>query len=440
MLRGLTRPMLAPVLGSRRARLGLAAMLALFAGVLVLAALNQEPTSSGTAAPASGSSAAVLSVVVASQTIPAGTEIQAEMLELREMPLVAVLSGAIESPELVVGSFARIPIYSGEQLVAAKMATRGEGAAGLSYIVPSGLRAVAVRVDKVVGAGGLIRPGDRVDVLGLINPLDDKGRAILGEKIAVTLAQNVQVLAVEQDLVNRPVASSLAGDAALADGTLLEQPEAQPGGTVATLAVTPLQAEQIFGAEETGAVRLSVRAPGDTAVVITQPSVPQPVAQALSAVVPFGMRAMAVGIDKVVGGGGLLLPGDRVDVVAVLDVQQMDFVGSPLFRAARAVTIAQNIEVLSVEQVIDKDAAALASSVGADGALAQPTATVATLAVTPQQVQEILLTETQGVIRLAVRAPGDEAELELDDSTFFSVTDPSFQALIEEAFRALGQE
>ena len=119
-----------------------------------------------------------------------------------------------------------------------------------------------------------------------------------------------------------------------ADGTLADQPEAQPAGTVATLAVTPRAAEEIFLAEEGGAIRLAVRAPGDVAVVVgadetlSAAATAIPEAGGLSVVVPVGMRALAVAIDRVIGAGGLLQPGDRVDIVGVLEVHQSDIVGS----------------------------------------------------------------------------------------------------------------
>ena len=108
-------------------------------------------------------------------------------------------------------------------------------------------------------------------------------------------------------------------------------------------------------------------------------------------------------------------------------------------RLARAVTIAQDVEVLAIEQAV---VPALTDPAGAERAVAtdivggQPLAAVATLA--PLQAQQVLLVETQGVIRLSARAAGDHALEPLEDSTDISVTDPSFQALIDEAFRALG--
>jgi Flp pilus assembly protein CpaB len=132
----------------------------------------------------------------------------------------------------------------------------------LAFIVPEGYRAMAVQVDKVIGAGGLIRPGDRVDVLAVLEvaiQIQDLG-LVEGSARAITLEQNVEVLAVEQAL------EDLAGSAALAAGSDADQPAAQPSATVVTLAVSPEVAQAIFLAEHTGVIRLAVRAPGEDTI------------------------------------------------------------------------------------------------------------------------------------------------------------------------------
>ena len=443
MLHGFTRSWSA--LDFRRsagARFMLALGLAILAGVAVFAAV-QERDGNGALAP--GPAIAPVTVAVAAQDIPAGQLITSGMLRSVELPPDAVLAAALPAVDLAVGRVARIPIYAGEQLVPDKLATVGGDANSLGHRVPEGMRALAVHVDKVIGAGGLLRPGDRVDVLAVVT--DPSASARAGGSVvrqALTIAQNVAVLAVEQELVNVPAAPPAAGSA---DGTLVDQPEAQPAGTVATLAVTPRAAEEIFLAEEGGAIRLAVRAPGDVAVVAgTDETLPAAAAIAspepggLGVVVPVGLRAFAVAIDRVIGAGGLLQPGDRVDIVGVLEVQKSDIMGSAGVRLARAVTIAQDVEVLAIEQAV---VPALTDPAGADRAVAtdvvggQPLAAVATLALTPLQAQQVLLVETQGVIRLSARAAGDRALESLEDSTYISVTDPSFQGLIDEAFRTL---
>jgi Flp pilus assembly protein CpaB len=206
---------------------------------------------------------------------------------------------------------------------------------------------------------------------------------------------------------------------------LVDQPEPEPAGTVATLSLTPLEAQRLLYAESTGTIRLAVRPAGDAALVtvdsdaVISDLVRQPVNErtSLSHIVPAGHRAIALSVDKVTGAGGLIRPGDFVDVVTV---QEVDTIGDPgaILQFVRSWTLAQAIEVLAVEQALAQQ--------GPDGASleqpgAQPDAVVVTLAVTPIQAQSLLLAESTGTIRLIVRPPGDLAVERLPDITFFTV-------------------
>ncbi len=241
--------------GSSRLGLLLALILALITGALVYAA-----TSGGDdEVPAQAGGETVL-VVTAARDIPAGRTITADMLALTRVDSGALLEGAFRDTAAVVGQVARIPIYAGEQLIPAKLASE-PARDGLSYVVPPGMRAMAVKVDKVIGAGGLVRPGDRVDILAVLDLEygDLAGGRTLTLPEAVLVAQNVEVLAVEQALENRPPAGAAQGD----EGTLVEQPEPNPEATVVTLALTPELMQRVFLAEEEGSIRLAVRPAGE---------------------------------------------------------------------------------------------------------------------------------------------------------------------------------
>ena len=260
--------------GSSRTGLLLALFLAVVTGLLVFAALSANDNGDGGTKSATGGPETT--VVTAKQNIAARTEIKADMVELTKVPASALLGGAFSSSDLVVGRIARIPVYKGEQLVQDKLAS-DKADLGLSYIVPEGSRAMAVKVDKVIGAGGLIRPGDRVDVIAVV---DVKYTDLITEREftetrSFTLAQNISVLAVEQKLENQvpPLATTTTqpGDTTdtAPENALVDQPDAQPDGTVVTLALLPEMTQKILISEEKGKIRLTVRAPGDNEIVET---------------------------------------------------------------------------------------------------------------------------------------------------------------------------
>lgn len=246
--------------GSSRTGLLLAGALAAVTGILIFAALRSE-NDGGTKSVSGGAETAV---VVARLNIPARTAIQPDMVEVVRVPSNALLGGAFSSSDLAVGRVARIPIYKGEQLVQDKLATT-KSELGLSYIVPAGHVGLAMKVDKVIGAGGLIRPGDRVDVMAVVDVkyTDIASDKQFTETRSFYLAENVEVLAVEQKLENRPVEPGASGSN---DGTLVDQPAADAAATVVTLALTTDDAPKVLLADEKGKVRLAVRASGDTSV------------------------------------------------------------------------------------------------------------------------------------------------------------------------------
>ncbi len=251
--------------GSSRTGLLLAAILAVIAGIVALAALN---ASSGDSKSTSLSGGGQAYVVVANQDIPARTRITAGMLQVKELPGNAMLGGAFVDQDLVVGRVARIPIYNGEQLVQDKLASEGSDL-GLSYIVPEGMRAMAVGVDKVIGAGGLVRPGDRVDIVGVmdLDYQDINTERSLNVTHAFILAQDVEVLAVEQQLENQISSPGTTTGASDSEGDFVDQPDPQPDGTVVTLAIEPEAMTSVLLAEERGTIRLSVRPVGDDEIV-----------------------------------------------------------------------------------------------------------------------------------------------------------------------------
>ncbi|MFI5268863.1 MAG: Flp pilus assembly protein CpaB, partial [Chloroflexota bacterium] len=156
---------------------------------------------------------------------------------------------------------------------------------GLAFVVPDGKRAVSIAVSELVGSGGMIVPGDSVDVVAVIdvqtnnnnvdlaNPrfgVDPSSRSQV-QALAQYVLQNVEVLAVAQSLEGDPApqttSQKVAG--AVAPGSSAPQPPkqnaaAQPSAHTVTLAVGPEDAEKLVLAEDKSRIRVVLRAHGDT--------------------------------------------------------------------------------------------------------------------------------------------------------------------------------
>jgi len=103
------------------------------------------------------------SVVVAAHDLERGTVLQASDLRISEAP--GVLTGTFSKLEEAVGAELLTPLKTNEPLLTERVVSRvspGGGSAG--GMVPSGMRAISIRVSESDGLLGSLRPGARVDL------------------------------------------------------------------------------------------------------------------------------------------------------------------------------------------------------------------------------------------------------------------------------------
>lgn len=191
-------------------------------------------------------------ILVAAADIGQGERISAANVRWQPWPEDAVNGLYIQKqtmPDAVQeldGSVVRSPFVAGEPIRDVKLARPESGF--LSAILPSGKRAIAVRVSAQSTAGGFILPGDRVDVVQTISQQSSPDAP--AENVSRTILSNIKVLAIDQ--------------------TVTEQ-EGQPVvvGKTATLELDPAQVEQITAAEASGTLSLSLRSITDTDEVVS---------------------------------------------------------------------------------------------------------------------------------------------------------------------------
>src|SRR5262249_41374690 len=82
------------------------------------------------------------------------------------MPAAAIHPSAFRSAADAIGKVARVAVTRDEQLLSTKVYLQNADS-GLAFMVPDGMRAVAVGVSEQIGSGGMIVPGDHVDVIGV---------------------------------------------------------------------------------------------------------------------------------------------------------------------------------------------------------------------------------------------------------------------------------
>jgi len=222
---------------SGKAVLLLALFLGLVSAVLVYVYLSQaggeETAASETTKP----------VVVATEDIPVVTRITESMVEVREISADAVHPDSFSSTEGVIDNLARYPITAGEQILSDRVApsslTLPEGEElPLPYIVPEGKRAVSVGIDDLIGVGGLLRPGDYVDVILTVK--------LASDQISRIILQDLEVLALDQQIEKVAPKLEDGGEERVSTG----EGETDPEAVTVTLAVTPVEGEVLVTAEE----------------------------------------------------------------------------------------------------------------------------------------------------------------------------------------------
>ena len=196
-------------------------------------------------------------VVVAADDIPARTRISADMLATEVVPMQFVQPGAIFTVEDVVGKISLVPIKKGSQILS-DLVVSPDLLGGLSAVLERGTRAVTIRVDAVRGVGGMIQPGDFVDVFAVLPDQQNPERSWV-----VVPFQNLQVAAVGGRL-RLTTAAELQQQ-----GTIT--PEAAGAIGTITLMVDPQTARDLVALNQAAITILSLRPVGDLDSVYLEP-------------------------------------------------------------------------------------------------------------------------------------------------------------------------
>jgi pilus assembly protein CpaB len=186
--------------------------------------------------------AQTVTVLVAARDLSIGALVGEPDIREVEWP-GAVSTPGISQREAIVGRGVIANINKGEPFPENRLAPKGAGA-GLAAVIPGGMRAVAVKVDEVVGVSGFVLPGMRVDVLSSGTPPGAAGT------VTRTILQNIAVLSAGQNIER-----DMQGKAAAVQ--------------VVNLLVAPDQAEALSLAGAQTKIQLVLRNPLDTQTVKT---------------------------------------------------------------------------------------------------------------------------------------------------------------------------
>lgn len=187
-------------------------------------------------------------VLIVTRDMPIGSKITPDRLAIRDLPEAYLEPRHIRATDAqrIVGVRVRTRLEANESLMWSDLATSGGEARDLAGLVRPGMRAISIKANATSSFDGLLRPGDRVDVILTTE------REGTNERITYTLEQNLLVLASGRDV---------GGE----DGT---GPNRR-GSRLATvtLAATLEQAQVLAFGIDRGSMTLVLRNPDDIATV-----------------------------------------------------------------------------------------------------------------------------------------------------------------------------
>jgi len=264
----------------------LAAVFGVLSALLMFAFLNSKGGGDGVQE-ALDSGAGAETVVVLTKNVNVGDKITSDMLGTKTIPAAGIVEGYFKDSDMasLVGKVATAPMYSGEQVLAAKVTTY-EGQDTATWKVPEGMRGLSLQVPHEAWiAAGLPQPGDRVDVLGIttlmkVDPLTGEEKP---DVIAGFVAQDVLVLAIAQSVVRTipkiDADAKTSGDGSTTGSGIQQSQAVSPDqesttyeeSMSVTLALPPDLAAKVAlldaMKDDVGQYRLLVRQKGDAAPV-----------------------------------------------------------------------------------------------------------------------------------------------------------------------------
>jgi len=187
-------------------------------------------------------------VAVAVTHLEWGIELSREMIKMVPFFKESLPLGYFGDVDALVGRVLITPVQGKEPIIESKLAPDSVTAGGVAAVVKPGKRAVAVKGDKVIGLSGLVRPGNRVDVLVTLTHPKTKSE--------------VTKLVLEDILV-------------LATGAQIQKAESNGKGEetspfdVYALEVTPEEGEKLALASAKGKLQFALRNATDTESVRT---------------------------------------------------------------------------------------------------------------------------------------------------------------------------
>ena len=185
-------------------------------------------------------------IAVAMADLSWGTSLTKDMIKTVPFPKEYVPPGCFSGAEGLAGRVLVYPVKMNEPIFESRLAPQTIQVGGVAALISPKKRAVAVKVDKIIGVSGFIHAGNRVDVLVTLATVKSS------DPVTKIVLENILVLAVGPDVeLDKKGKDSKPVD-------------------VITLEVTPEEAEKLALSASEGKVQLALRNFNDTEDAFTR--------------------------------------------------------------------------------------------------------------------------------------------------------------------------
>lgn len=180
----------------------------------------------------------LMEVVIAKRDLPRETTITVDMVGRKTVNRNSFQPGDLTDSQSAIGKFTEVDVLKGQHINSNMVRSLG-AIRFLSQGVPQGYRAITIPVDKISAIEGLIKPGDKIDMIATFNLPGPMGQS---ELVVMTIFQGVKVLATNRNLSPYQVSKAI---------------------NTITLALKPADIKVLTYVLETSRIRLVLRPPLD---------------------------------------------------------------------------------------------------------------------------------------------------------------------------------
>lgn len=202
-----------------------------------------------------------VNILVAREDLRAGTELSLQNIR-EETVLKAAVGRQVfkaDQKRAVLGKTLRYSLGRGDPVDWVHVGANLDQLTGLAGTVRSGMRAISIPVSGETAVSGLVRPNDKVDILGTFSFIDEESPGEM-ETVTFTVLQDVIVLATGQETARAELEISSTSR--------------RGGYNTATIEVFPEEAELLaFAMNVKGTLTLALRNPNDVSVMEQTPPI-----------------------------------------------------------------------------------------------------------------------------------------------------------------------